>query len=696
MKSDIMSEESYIISAYKNHFSNMSKHKFAIYGIGKNTKIILDNFPSNNIVGLMDELRTGEVIYDKRIISFDEALNLGVDSIIIVARASNVKIIYRRIAELCAEHGIKVYDISGKIVTLDLAVEKSFEKYRSINEQSLKEKINGADIVSFDIFDTLLMRRVLYPRDIFTLIEKQHECGFSKRRINAEMELYREGRHPNIYDIYERMGGGATPELEIKLESEYLVKRESMYAMLQYASLAGKVVYLTSDMYLPGDIIMEILIKFDIHITRENILVSCDYGVAKPTGLFTVLRQKAGSGKILHIGDNFEADIISAERYSIDDTFKIESAVTMLEDSYAAEILKWDNSFANRLLIGDFISRQLNNPFLFSTTQGRFAVNSNYEMGYSFIAPLVYSYFGWMTEKALELRLDCILLSARDGFIIKKIYDLFLLQGITLPSMKYFYTSRAVSVLASIIDDEDILHGMRLAYSGRIEDMLEKRFNLDSCEIHEYDGIDYENYVLLHRDAIMRHAEVARKRYQAYIDSCNITHEANVGFVDFVSSGTCQKALSNFVDFNLHGLYFAVVNSEADYKSDVEINSMFGIFNVFEKGYNILEDYLFLENIMTSDEPTLSGFDDNGNLIFMPEHRTEKQLRTLHEIHTAILDFIKNSKVAVHEISGVDAAVPDLMVHFLKPQYSQINTDYFDEEELRDEFCNRRFNISGR
>ena len=102
----------------------MRQSKIAIYGVGKNTRIILESFDSDNIVGLMDEVRKGDIIYGKRVITVEEAAALGVDAIIIVARASNVKIIYRRIKDACIKHSIKVYDINGNILRQVITEEK--------------------------------------------------------------------------------------------------------------------------------------------------------------------------------------------------------------------------------------------------------------------------------------------------------------------------------------------------------------------------------------------------------------------------------------------------------------------------------------------------------------------------------------------------------------------------------------------
>jgi predicted HAD superfamily hydrolase len=627
------------------------------------------------------------------VISAEEASARGARVIVIIARASNVRVIFRRIADFCAANAIDVFDITGGRVRAETAATKSFEKYEAITEQCLKAKIDAADVVSFDVFDTLVMRRVLYPSDIFELMGRRVGHGFGKKRIDAEAGMYREGRHPGIYDIYERIPD-VSPNAEIALESEYLIRRETMVAMLEYAYETKKEVFLASDMYLPRGEIQGLLRDLGIHVEAGNILVSCDCGASKSSGLFDVLRAKAGAKRILHIGDNFEADTERAKRYGIDDTFHIESALSMLEDSHASKILKYDGTLPNRMIIGEFIGKQLNDPFLFGKTQGKFLLNGAYETAYSLIAPLIYCFFGWLVKKAAELRLECVLLSARDGFIVRNMYDLFTSRGADLPPMLYFYTSRSAAVLAGIKDDGDILHTARLAYAGKTENMLRSRFRLSDGEIKPRRDLDDESYVLLHRDAIMRHAAAAREQYSKYIAKFDITPGANVGFFDFVSMGTCQKALGNFVNFALTGLYFAAMNCDAEYKPDTVIEAMFGGLNVFDKPNCLLENYIFLEHIMTSFEPTLQGFDDSGKPIFIEERRTAGQLRTLREIHGAVLDYAKNTKIALDDICGVDAALPDFLLSLLKPQYSQTETGCFDNAELADEFCNRTYAIS--
>lgn len=686
-------EKEFIINSYKALLKIIGDRKLAIYGIGNNTKIVLENFDSSNVVGIMDEARTGEVIHGKKVISTSEMVSLGVKAVVIISRASNLKIIYRRIADVCNKNGIEVYDINGNLVVFEEYESKSFEKYESISADVLKDKIGAADVVSFDVFDTLVMRRVLYPRDIFLLIENEIGSNFSKRRINADTELIQSGGHPTIYDIYEYMRE-FSPDREIELEKSLLVKRSAMCEILDYALEAGKDVYAVSDMYLTGDIIFDMLSELGISIKQENILVSCEHKCSKWTGgLFAVLRERTGDKRILHIGDNYECDIKRALENGIDDAFHLEAASKMLEDSHAEELLKFEGTLVNRLLIGEFISRQLNSPFLFSKTQGKFSIDSNYEMAYSFIAPMLFLFFSWLVAKAKELNLDMILLPSRDGYIIERIYDVFRERDMCLPQMRYFYVSRAATVLAGIVDDEDIVQAGKLEYAGTMRDVLKTRFHLDDDDITQQGDCDNTEYVLRHREAIYRKASEARDNYRKYVKKLNITDGETVGFMDFIAVGNCQRYLKNVLDFKLHGLYFYTYNIDNGDNGirEIVVDSLAEITNCFQFSNNIFEMQFMLEPIIISFEPTLSHFNSNGEPVFFEDYRTQKQLDDLSDIFNGIVDYVKDSKIQIETITAESLPLIDALISFIKPKYSDVHTDYFDNIEMKDPFNNRTF-----
>jgi len=692
-------EKQFLIDTFCKNFKDFKENKIVIYGIGKSTQYILENFREYNFIGLMDEVRTGETIYEKNIISKEQVLELSVDTIIILALKANIPIIFKRIYEFCNKHSIQVYDINGNNLMIKNYDIKNFDKYKSISTEILKDKILNVDVVSFDVFDTLVMRRVLYPKDIFMIAgDKINIEIFAKTRVKAEMELYYdEDTIPTIHEIYDRLQqilkiSDETKEqwknTEILTEKEYLIQRKKIYEIFEYAKSMGKEIFLVSDMYLPKDILCELLNGLGININVEHILVSCDYRLSKSNGLFNILKSKTIDKKILHIGDNYEADILSAKKYGIDDVFHIENAVVMLADSYACDLLKYESNLYNRIIIGEFISKQLNDPFIFSKTQGKFIVESNYDMAYSFFAPVICGFFSWMVSKAKELDLKYILFGARDGYIFEEISKLLQHTIPDIPKTNYFYTSRIVAVLAGLNSDEDILQAAHIAYSGSIEQMLKSRFFLRDCL--ERGECSDDEYILKHKEQIIENSKMLRKNYLNYIISLNIEQRSKVGFLDFVSSGTCQNSLSNFVNFDLYGLYFARIHNEK--RKNLAIETLYGEMHMNMESYHILNNFTLFENILTSCEPTLQNFDENGTPIFMAESRTKKQMESLKEIHSAILDYVQ--KMNINGFKNADKELLDLIFYLLCEKYSVLATDYFDSEIQSDEFCNRKFGVA--
>jgi len=660
---------------FKTNFHKFINTPITLYGIGINTKEIVEVCDEFNIIGLLDEVRTGDVFYGKPVISLDEALGRGVEAIIIIARPSNVNIIYRRIADFCTKNNISVYTINGDILSDRNEIEFT-NKYDNINESILKAKIKAADVVSFDVFDTLVMRQCLYPRDIFYLIGSD----FAEERIKVEMELYAEGIHASIFEIYQRMNGDYSTQKELEVESQYLLPRHKMLDMINFARDLGKEVWLVSDMYLPREIIHGFLDVMDIFVDLEQILVSCDFGCAKNNGLFDILRSKVGAKKILHIGDNYEVDILSAKRYGIDDTFYLESSLAMLENSFAKDLLKYDSELSNRLLLGYFVSRLLNNPFIFSKTKGKLYVESDNEVACYFIAPIVYGLFNWMVNKAMELKIDIILLGARDGFIFERIYHS-LRETHDFPDMKYFHTSRAVSLVSGIFEDDDILSVAKYSFSGTVEEMLVKRFKVEP--LHREEESDDE-YILRHRKQIFAYARQMRENYLKYISSLNIDTDKRIGFFDLISSGSCQIGMEKTMGIDLTGLYLAQVDGAN--RGTVNIESMYGILSTVQEKYHLHNQLFLLETIITSYVPTLAGFTEDGKPIFAEEYRDTRRLLKLRQMHNVI---IENSWL-LDVTKGVDKELPDEIIGLIDSKYCDFGDVEFADADIRDDFLKRK------
>ena len=189
-----------------------------------------------------------------------------------------------------------------------------------ILDSSLKLKINSVKIISFDIFDTLLLRSFLEPKDVFLSLEKTENCpDFFKYRTQAEPKAWEKfvsstKDDVNLDEIYAQMPSHMQymKEKEIAFECEHLFLNPQMYDVFKYALSQGKQVIICSDMYLPSDSLEHLLAK-RLNSNQFKLYVSADYGKRKHTGrLFehVISDLQVKPFDILHIGDNMQSDVI--------------------------------------------------------------------------------------------------------------------------------------------------------------------------------------------------------------------------------------------------------------------------------------------------------------------------------------------------------------------------------------------------
>ena len=129
------------------------------------------------------------------------------------------------------------------------------ERFREAKRQAHKNTrealwagIDAHEVISFDIFDTLLGRKVLIPEDVFDIVseralkEGMRLRNFREMRIKAQENLGL--TDPDIYDIYtsfQQLTGVADVvrdrliQLEFETELEVLTARRDMVDAYHYA-----------------------------------------------------------------------------------------------------------------------------------------------------------------------------------------------------------------------------------------------------------------------------------------------------------------------------------------------------------------------------------------------------------------------------------------------------------------------------
>lgn len=130
-----------------------------------------------------------------------------------------------------------------------------------MDTETLLRQLREYDVISFDIFDTLLLRRVADPKDVFTLTaQKLGMESFPRLRIEAEAEARRRvtGREKEvdlvqIYSVLgEWLGIDIRAAMRTEIDTELAVCMANPYMKRLFDALRsmGKELIAVSDMYL--------------------------------------------------------------------------------------------------------------------------------------------------------------------------------------------------------------------------------------------------------------------------------------------------------------------------------------------------------------------------------------------------------------------------------------------------------------
>lgn len=632
--------------------SNISQ-PIAIYGLSVETEKAIPVLEKEyHILGLLDGFRTEGELYGCPIISLEEAIQAGVKLIIVVARPGSCKAIAKKIGATCLEHGIALFDIRGNDLLEPKKVTYDFCGLSAIYRSELLEKIAQADVVSFDLFDTLVMRKTLNAEDVIRLVEcKLRERGveiknFCQERLRSEKELSRSCA-PKLSEIYEdvlsrieaadateALTAGKLAALEWETDVSLLIARKTVCEILEQAVALGKKVYIVSDSYYSKEQLGEILKKCSV-ACNVKILSSSDYGTGKTQGLFDVLLEKESGKRILHIGDDLIADVESAGRRGIS-AYRLYSGKELFEAVGCFGIPDDMDSVADCLKIGMFVEKIFNNPFQFESEDLRISVSDAYDIGYLFCAPVISDFVHWFEIIVREQHLENIWFCARDGFLIQRLYRRWVERKGGMDDSLYFLTSRTAAIRAGMESDEDISYVNEMKFSGSLEESLKKRFGMDAEQIPAKMILEEEEGLLRYKNAIFAKSKERRNNYKKYIAQCKV-RDGNIAFFDFVAKGTCQRYVQKLVENHLVGLYF--LQLEAAYMKKYEVD-IFSFYHSEETESSVIfENYYILETLLTAPHPSISDFTEDGKAVYAEETRTEKDIQCFMRAQAGIEEY---------------------------------------------------------
>ena len=633
-------------------FSQMiSERKTAIYGTEIIARFLLNCGFYKLIAGVMGRIGPGALFCEKIVMSEGQVLEAGITQIVVAARVKNYPIITERIANFCEKNGILLKGLNGKNLiqwygARFLRLDKADTRYFLLDSEKLRIEIDNHDIISFDVFDTLVMRKVLHPADLFYIV------GCKAGRNNISPDTFAEKRnHADWYNKYEKNIFGIyrtlqdmlmltdeerdyIMELELETEMQMVICRKEVVEAFRYALFHGKRVFLISDMYLPEPIMSKILSGIGIE-GYEKLLVSCDYNCGKTSGLFHVYKSMISNEKCLHIGDNEVSDGAASEEGI--DVFLIRSAIKMLHTSNLNVLEEYAYTMKEQNALGLLLSEIFNNPFALHAGYGVIQVRTYKEWGYRFLGIYVTAYFDWLIRQLKGSGIEKMLFSTRDGYLFYSLYEWYRENvDSNIPDAVYFKISRKLCYLASMSNEESIDFFLNYDNVYAPAELLEKRFLLSKCDILPYSGEDRREYVMKHKEKIFRKAAITREKYFSYMNDIGLRKDGKYGFFDSYCRGTVQFLMEQFVPFEVHGLYLGKIYNTRKLN---RIQSFYEDKGEYLRLNDINDKRTLMEYCFSSPETNIIGMDDDGKFLYAEEYRTDRDIKHMLDIQEGVREF---------------------------------------------------------
>jgi FMN phosphatase YigB (HAD superfamily) len=310
------------------------------------------------------------------------------------------------------------------------------------------------DIVSFDVFDTLLTRAVGAPASLFLLLGRLPEVTritgctaeeFAHLRSAAERRARSGRREITLHDIYAELGAGlglSGEQLQQLAACELALERRLSRVLPKATGLLksheeSRRIAL-SDMYLPADFVTELLERQGLSELLDRVIVSSEYGVTKSDGgLFKVLLEleKTSARRCRHIGDNALSDVRVPRLLGLQVEHVPDAALNRYEQIW--ERHRWSSGGLSSLFAGASRLARLE-----ADASAELAPIVDVAAGVA--APLLSAYVLWVLASAQREGLQRLYFLARDGEILYLLAQRFAAKlGLDI-ELRYLYGSRSV------------------------------------------------------------------------------------------------------------------------------------------------------------------------------------------------------------------------------------------------------------
>ena len=610
----------------------------------------------------------------------------------------------------------------GKQQEVAICEEKPLLIHKSESEAAMEELMSTEecfdrlcryDVISFDIFDTLLFRPFSEPTDLFFFVgEKLGFLDFKRIRMEMEHKARELCRNKNghsevtlaeIWALMEKETGIPAEtgmKFEMEAEEQFCYANPYMKEVFSRIQQSGKKIIIISDMYLPESFLKKLLEKNGF-TGINHIYVSCECGKNKASGeLYELVKQDFhDKARIIHTGDNMHSDIQMAKKHGImANYYPNVNKNTRLYRAYDM----------SPVVGGAY--RGIVNQHLY---QGLCAYSMEYEYGFIYGGLFVLGYCNFIHQFCQHEHIEKILFLSRDGDILKQAYDFLFPKDCT----EYVYWSRAAAT--KLMADHNRYDYFRrylfhkVNQQKRIEDILEAMdlsFMLDGLpeELSGNDKLTEKNVYILKEylesrwEQILASYKENKKAAQIYFSSIlSGVKKACAVDIGWAGSGavSLQELVKNEWKFSCEivGIVAGtntIHNAEPD-TSEMHLQTGKLVSYLFSQSMNrdLMKRHdpnkdfnIYWELLLSSQTRQFRGFafDKEKNQVDLCFGDADANQKGIREIQKGILAFVKEYQKHfekfpyMQNISGRDAYAPMLLASDRDAEYLKEIKQQFD------------------
>lgn len=567
--------------------------------------------------------------------------------------------------------------------------------FEDIKKAILDPKIK---FVSFDIFDTLLLRPFLYPTDLFVVLEQYVNSiirtidgiGFQKLRMSAERRIRDKICKGNIVQditlnqIYEELVErysllkpyiDSIKNKEIELELQYCYQRKTGKELYDFAKYVGKGIVYTSDMYLPDDV-LKLLLKKNGFVP-ENIFVSSMCGKTKASGdLYKYVTEKMECipSEVIHIGDNLETDVNNAIAKGIM-SFHLPRTEELF-NNWNSQIYTgnyFSNMFENKCgIVQNYDAKELfgircmmavcanklfDYPFVLYDRDSDFNANP-YNIGYFAMGMHVYAVTRWLIERTKQEGYENLHFMARDGYLINLAYQMLSESFDVNTNIHYTYMSRKALMPLMLQSREDFynlmssFNGLNIlpeVVFGVIEPVIKPVKKSRLKELCSNIGLDYDKPIGSHENFLKLSEMIATELFdekkagdfkKSFADCFDSQFSGKVATFDMGYSARGESVLKENYGYDITANYIHTCLDKAyqrELKSGVRVNCFYD-FTPYISG-------IARELLMSELTGSCIGYEFTGGKAIPQFEKAKIESGTFYAVHfmqEGTLEFVRD------------------------------------------------------